>query len=107
MKTRIQAGLVVAMLAVGAGLSGCGGEAPPAEPPPANPFAGLPFVLVPSADGNLELRLPDGSRLQPSEQPPDEAIKAIRNLSQVVVLKVEGSCYYWVYLAGRWYKMPC
>lgn len=79
MKGRYLAGLVVAVCLVGAGLSGCGKEAPPAKPP-ANPFAGLPFVLVPDKDGNLEPRTADGAPIQPSDKPP-EAAQSLRNLA--------------------------
>jgi hypothetical protein len=106
MKTKGKLALTAVVLVVGVGLSGCGKGAPPAEPT-ANPFAGLPFVLVPDKDGNLEPRTPDGKPIPPSDKPPGEGIKAIRNLSQVAVLKIEGSCYYWIYYNGRWYQLPC
>jgi hypothetical protein len=89
-------------------LSGCGRQAPPTEPPmQANPFVGLPFVLVPGADGTLEPRTADGKPLEPSDGPPGDGIKAIRNLSQAAVVTIEGSCYHWVYINGQWYKAPC
>lgn len=106
MKTKGKLALTAAVLLVGIGLSGCGKDRS-TEPPPANPFAGLPFVLVPGSDGNLEPRTPDGKPIPPSDKPPGEGIKAIRNLSQVAVLKIEGSCYYWIHYNGRWYQVPC
>lgn len=106
MKAMGKSAPTMVLLLVGAGLSGCGKDRS-TEPPPASPFAGLPFVLVPAPDGNLEARTPDGKLIPPSEKPPEDGIKAIRNLSQVTVLKVEGSCYYWIYFGGRWYKIPC
>lgn len=98
--------LTAAVLLISAGLASCG-KGRPTEPPQVNPFAGLPFVLVPASDGSLEPRTPDGKPIPPSDQPPAEGIKAIRNLSQVTVLKIEGSCYYVIYNNGRWYKVPC
>lgn len=93
---------------VGVALSGCGRETPPAEPPPqTNPFADVPFVLVPDENGNLQPRTADGKPLEPSDGPPGDGIKAIRNLGQAVVITVEGSCYHWVYINGHWYKVPC
>ena len=98
--------IAVACLAV-ASLSGCGKETPPSAEQPPNPFAGVPFVLVPGPDGSLVPRSADGKALEPSATPPTEGIKAIRNLSQAVVLTIDGSCYHWVYVNGRWYKVPC
>ena len=92
---------------VAASLSGCGKETPPPAEPPPNPFAGLPFVLVPGPDGSLVPRTAGGKPLEPSKTPPADGIKAIRNLSQAVVLTIEGSCYHWVYVSGQWYKIPC
>lgn len=99
--------LIAATLLAGVFLSGCGKE-PPVEPPKeANPFTGAPFVLVPGPGGNLEPRTAEGRPIPPSETPSTDQIKAIRNLSQVAVLKIDGSCYYLVYVAGRWYQVPC
>lgn len=93
---------------VGVALSGCGRETPPAEPPPRNnPFDGVPFVLVPDENGRLQPRTADGRPLEPSDGAPGDGIKAIRNLSQAVVITIEGSCYHWVYINGHWYKVPC
>ena len=94
-----------AVLVASTALSGCGQQK--ASEPQANPFAGLPFVLVPDQNGNLEPRTPDGKAIAPSDTPPPDAIKAIRGVSQVTVLKVEGSCYHWVFILGRWYLIPC
>ncbi len=107
MTTKGKLALTAAVLLIGAGLSSCGKDRSTEPPPQANPFAGLPFVLVPGPDGNLEPRAPDGKPIPPSDKPPAEGIKAIRNLSQVAVLKIEGSCYYWIYYNGRWYQVPC
>lgn len=100
-------GCVAAVLLAGFFLTGCGKEEPTEPPKQGNPFASLPFVLVPGPNGNLEPRAADGRPIPPSQTPPAEQIKAISNLSQVAVLKIEGSCYYLVYVGGRWYQMPC
>lgn len=108
MKRRDLARPVAVVCLAGAVLSGCGRQAPPTEPPTqANPFAGQPFVLVPGEDGNLEPRASDGKPLERSDGPPADGIEAIRNLSQAVVVTIEGSCYHWVYINGHWYKVPC
>ena len=106
MKRLRLAGLIVGSGLLLAGLSGCGKDTPPAKPP-INPFAGLPFVLVPGPGGNLEPRTADDKPIAPADTPPTDAIKAIANLSQVSVLKIDGSCYYLIYSNGRWYKVPC
>lgn len=98
---------VAAALLAGFFLSGCGKEGPAEPPTQGNPFASLPFVLAPGPNGNLEPRAADGRPIPPSELPPAEQIKAIRNLSQVAVLKIDGSCYYLVYIGGHAYKIPC
>ncbi|ANX04449.1 hypothetical protein PG2T_09835 [Immundisolibacter cernigliae] len=107
MKMKGKLSVTAAALLVGVGLSGCGKDRSTEPAPQANPFAGLPFVLVPGPDGNLEPRTPDGKPIPPSDKPPEEGIKAIRSLSQVAVLKIDGSCYYWIYFQSRWYKAPC
>lgn len=88
-------------------LSGCGRDKSAQPPGEVNPFAGLPFVLAPGPTGELEPRDADGKPLPPSNTPPTEQIKAIRNLSQAAVLKIDGSCVYWIYIGGRWYQKPC
>ena len=105
-KRRNLFGLGAALYLIGAGLSGCGKDAPPAEPPSANPFAGLPFVLVPDKEGQLELRAADGALLQPSDKPP-EAAKGLRNLAPGTVIRSQSPCVIWVYFNGRWYPVPC
>lgn len=105
MRMWCKTGWAAAVLLACAALSGCGQEK--AAEPHASPFAGLPFVLVPDQNGNLEPRTPDGKPIAPSDVPPPDAIKAIRGVSQVTVLKAEGSCYYWVFILGRWYLIPC
>lgn len=105
MKKRNLAGLAAAMCLVGAGLSGCGKEAPSTESQ-ANPFAGLPYVLVPDKDGNLEPRTADGAPIPPSDKPP-EAARGLRNLAPGTVLKLESPCVIWVYYNGKWYPVPC
>ncbi len=101
------AACVAGALLVGLVLSGCGRDKSAQQPVAANPFAGLPFVLAPGPNGELEPRDADGKPLPPSDRPPTEQIKAIRNLSQVAVLKIDGSCVYWIYIGGRWYQKPC
>ncbi len=101
------AAVVVAALFAGFVLSGCGLDKPAEQPTESNPFTGLPFVLVPGQDGTLEVRDANGKPVAPSDVPPGEGIKTIRNLSQVTVLKIDGSCFYWVYIGGRWYQRPC
>ena len=105
--TTNRAVLATAVLLTAMGLSGCGKDKAAEPAPQANPFAGLPFVLVPDQNGNLEPRTPDGKPIAPSDVPPPDAIKAVRGVSQVTVLKVEGSCYHWVFILGRWYLIPC
>lgn len=107
MKMQGKLAVTAVALLVGVGLSGCGKDRSTEAPPQASPFADSPFVLVPGPDGNLEPRTPDGKPITPSDRPPEEGIKAIRNLSQVTVLKVDGSCYYSIVINGRWYKAPC
>ncbi len=99
--------LVVAALLAGLVLSGCGRDQPAEQPKEGNPFAGASFVLVPGQDGTLEVRDANGKPVAPSDAPPGKGIKAIRNLSQVAVLRVDGSCFYWVFIGGRWYQVPC
>ena len=105
MKGRYLTGLVVAVCLVGAGLSGCGREAPPTKPP-GNPCAGVPFVLVPDKDGKLEPRTADGAPIQPSDKPPEVA-QSLRNLGPGTVLKLASPCVIWVYYNGKWYPVPC
>ena len=104
-KLRFARTVAAAMVVVFA-VSACGKktDVPPRE---ANPFAGLPFVLVPDKEGKLVLRDANGQPAAPNEGPLPEQIKAIRALTQVTVLKIEGSCYYWIVIGGVWYKMPC
>jgi PBP1b-binding outer membrane lipoprotein LpoB len=105
MTTNNRCVLATAVLLTALGLSGCGKEK--AAKQSANPFAGVPFVLTPGPDGSLQPRTPDDKPIPPSQTPPADAIKTIRGLSQVAVLKIEGSCYYLIYANGQWYKVPC
>ncbi|MGK2942168.1 MAG: LPS translocon maturation chaperone LptM [Immundisolibacter sp.] len=108
MVNKYRAVALVVVLVSSLVLTACGRKGPPPDSPEqVNPFAGLPFVLVPGPTGELEPRDANGKPLHPSDTPPSEGITAIRSVSQVLVLKVDGSCWTWIYVGGQWYKVPC
>lgn len=94
------------VLLAGLALAGCGKDATP-PPGERGPFADAPFVLVPDKEGKLVLLDAKGKSVAPHQGPLPENIKAIRDLTQVTVLKIEGSCYYTVVINGRYYQIPC
>ena len=101
----IRAGLgIAAAIAASVLLSGCAKDEPPQT---ASPFAGAPFVLIPDAAGGLVARDADGKPLDgPIVQLPLEA-KAVKSVSQITLIKIEGSCYYLYCVNGRCTKLPC
>jgi PBP1b-binding outer membrane lipoprotein LpoB len=88
-------------------LSGCAKEQRSVPPEANNPFAGTPFVLLPDAAGRLVMRDANGKPLDgPVVSLPVEA-KAVQAVTQITVLKIEGSCYYLVCYNGSCTKVPC
>lgn len=94
-------------LVVGVVLSGCGKEPAPQPPKESNPFAGVPFVLAPDETGKLVLRNANGKPLQAAAISLPVESKSVQAVSQVTVLKIEGSCYYLVCHNGSCYQVPC
>lgn len=99
-------GIAAALFAVLA-LSGCAKEQQPGPPEAGNPFAGVPFVLAPDAAGRLVVRDADGKRLDGQVVPLPLQATAVQSVSQITVLKIEGSCYYLVCYNGSCTKVPC
>lgn len=96
------AGLIVGLV-----LSGCGKERVPQPLKESSPFAGAPFVLIPDETGKLVLRDANGKPLQAAATSLPVETKSVQAVSQITVLKIEGSCYYLVCYNGSCYRTPC
>ena len=101
------AAVIVAGLLINLIISGCGKESTPQPPKENNPFASVPFVLAPDKAGKLVLHDANGKPLQAAAISLPVESKAVQAVSQVTVLKIEGSCYYLVCYNGNCYRVAC
>lgn len=99
--TSIYAFLVLAVVS----LSACA-EMPRKHGTMTDSTTAAPVSIGFDAEGNLQILDEKGNRVEPMTPKFPIAVDAIESVETMTILKLKGSCYYLMQLAGMYYQVP-